>query len=108
MLFDVDYHAIAPELILAGTALVVLAVDLFLRRERKWWAMPLSFLGTAGALVATLTLIGENRSSFGGTYVIDSFAVLFKVFFLIVALVVFLISLRYFQDGRYYQGEYYF
>jgi NADH-quinone oxidoreductase subunit N len=108
MLFDVDYHAIAPELILAGTALVVLALDLFLRRERKWWAMPLSFLGTAGALVVTLTLIGENRSSFGGTYVIDSFAVLFKVFFLIVALVVFLISLRYFQDGRYYQGEYYF
>jgi NADH-quinone oxidoreductase subunit N len=108
MLFDVDYHAIAPELILAGTALVVLALDLFLRRERKWWAMPLSFLGTAGALAVTLTLIGENRSSFGGTYVIDSFAVLFKVFFLIVALVVFLISLRYFQDGRYYQGEYYF
>jgi NADH-quinone oxidoreductase subunit N len=108
MPFDVDYHAIAPELILAGTALVVLAMDLFLRRERKWWAMPVSFLGAAGALAATLTLIGENRSSFGGTYVIDSFAVLFKVFFLVVALVVFLISLRYFQDGRYYQGEYYF
>jgi NADH-quinone oxidoreductase subunit N len=108
MPFDVDYHAIAPELILAGTALVVLGMDLFLRRERKWWAMPVSFLGAAGALAATLTLIGENRSSFGGTYVIDSFAVLFKVFFLVVALVVFLISLRYFQDGRYYQGEYYF
>jgi NADH-quinone oxidoreductase subunit N len=108
MPFDVDYHAIAPELILGGTVLVVLAMDLFLRPERKWWAMPVSFLGAAGALAATLTLIGENRSSFGGTYVIDSFAVLFKVFFLVVALVVFLISLRYFQEGRYYQGEYYF
>jgi NADH-quinone oxidoreductase subunit N len=108
MPFDVDYHAVAPELILAGTALLVLALDLFLRRERKWWAMPVSFLGTAGALAATLTLIGERRTSFGGTYVVDSFAILFKVFFLGVALAVFLISLRYFQQGRYYQGEYYF
>jgi NADH-quinone oxidoreductase subunit N len=108
MPFDVDYHALAPELILAGTALVVLGVDLFLRRENKWWAMPLSFLGTAGALAATLTLIGERRTSFGGTYVVDSFAILFKVFFLVVALAVFMISLRYFQQGRYYQGEYYF
>jgi NADH-quinone oxidoreductase subunit N len=107
-LFDVDYHALAPELILAGTALLVLGVDLFLRRENKWWAMPLSFVGTAGALVATLTLIGERRTSFGGTYVVDSFAILFKVFFLVVALAVFMISLRYFQQGRYYQGEYYF
>jgi NADH-quinone oxidoreductase subunit N len=108
MPFDVDYHAIAPELILAGTTLVVLGLDLLLRAPRKWLAMPVSFLGTAAALAVTLTLIGENRSSFGGTYVVDSFAVLFKIFFLIVALVVFLISLRYFQDGDYYQGEYYF
>jgi NADH-quinone oxidoreductase subunit N len=108
MPFDVDYHAIAPELILGGTVLVVLSLDLFLRRERKWWAMPVSFLGTAGALAATLTLIGERRTSFGGTYVVDSFAILFKVFFLVVALAVFMMSLRYFQQGRYYQGEYYF
>src|SRR5918996_1114844 len=108
MPFDVDYHAVAPELILAGTVLVVLFMDLFLRPQRKWWAMPVSFLGTAGALGATLTLIGERRTSFGGTYVVDSFAVLFKVFFLGVALAVLMLSLRYFQQGRYYQGEYYF
>src|SRR5919106_490879 len=108
MPFDVDYHAVAPELILAGTVLVVLFMDLFLRPQRKWWAMPVSFLGTAGALGATLTLIGERRTSFGGTYVLDSFAILFKVFFLGVALAVLMISLRYVQQGRYYQGEYYF
>jgi NADH-quinone oxidoreductase subunit N len=108
MPFDVDYHALAPELILGGTVLVVLFLDLFLGPHRKWWAMPVSFLGIAGALAATLTLIGERRTSFGGTYVVDSFAVLFKVFFLGVALAVLMISLRYFQQGRYYQGEYYF
>ena len=39
---------------------------------------------------------------------VDNFAVLFKVFFLVIALVVLLISYRYFKEGRYYQGEYYF
>ena len=104
----IDYHALAPELILGATIIVVLLADLGLRPDRKWVSMVLSFIGTAVALVAALTLVGENRSMFGGTYVVDSFAVLFKVFFLVVALAVLLLSLRYFREGRYYQGEYYF
>jgi NADH-quinone oxidoreductase subunit N len=105
---DVDYRAILPELILGATILVVLLSDLGLRPGRKWIAGVLSFLGCAVALGAELTLIGETRSSFGGTYVSDGFAVLFKSFFLVVALAVVLLSLRYFRDGRFYQGEYYF
>jgi NADH-quinone oxidoreductase subunit N len=105
---NIDYHSIAPEIILAATIIVVLVADLFLRPERKWWSMVLSFIGVAAALGVTLTLIGETRSSFGGTYVVDAFAVLFKVFFLVAALAVLLLSLRYFREGRYYQGEYYF
>jgi NADH-quinone oxidoreductase subunit N len=108
MPFDVDYHAIAPELIVGTTVLVVLSIDLFLSPTRKWWAMPLSFLGVVAALVVELTLIGQERTSFTGSYVSDGFAVLFKTFFLSVALVVLALSLRYFRDGRYYQGEYYF
>ena len=41
-------------------------------------------------------------------FVIDNFAVLFKIFFLVVAVVVLAISLRYFREGGFYQGEYYF
>jgi NADH-quinone oxidoreductase subunit N len=104
----IDYHALSPEFVLAGTIFLVLVVDLFLPRERKWVSMPLAFVGTAGALAASLTLIGTHRVLFGGTYVVDSFAVLFKVFFTSVALVVLMLSYRYFRDGRYYQGEYYF
>src|SRR5204863_6694489 len=70
--------------------------------------MWLGLAGAAGALVATFTLIGSTRSTFGGSYVVDNFAVLFKVFFLSVAIVVLLLSYRYFREGRYYQGEYYF
>jgi len=105
---DVDYFAITPELTMAGTVLVVLVVDLFLRPERKWLAMPIAFAGTAAALGLALALIGETRATFGGVYVVDSFAILFKIFFLVVALAVLMLSFRYFRDGRFYQGEYYF
>jgi NADH-quinone oxidoreductase subunit N len=105
---SIDYHAIAPELVLGGTLLIVLFADLFLRPERKWLAMPLSMAGVIGSLIMTLTLIGSHRVTFGGSYVVDNFALLFKVFFLVVALIILMLSLRYFRDGRYYQGEYYF
>jgi len=103
----IDYHAIALELVLTGTILLVIVLDAFLPRERKWLSMPVALVGVLGALAATLTLIGDDRITFGGMYRVDPFAVLFKVFFLVAAVVVLAISLRYFQDGRYYQGEYY-
>src|ERR671911_583574 len=105
---SIDYHAILPETILSGTILLVLIADAFLSARRKWFTMPIGFVGTVAALVATLTLIGEDRTTFDGMFVVDGFAVLFKTFFLAVALLVLLISLRYFRDGRFYQGEYYF
>lgn len=104
----IDSTAILPELILSGTLLLVLLADAFLSPNRKWLAMPLAFLGVVAALVATLTLIGEDRTTFGGAFVVDEFAILFKIFFLSVALVVLMVSFRYFREGRFYQGEYYF
>jgi NADH-quinone oxidoreductase subunit N len=105
----IDYHAIAPELILAGTLFAVLVLDLFLPPGRKHRSMPLAFAGTLAAFVVTLGLIGSTpRTTFGGSYVVDNFALLFKGFFLAAAMVVLLLSYRYFREGRYYQGEYYF
>ncbi len=106
---DIDYHALLPELILSGTILLVLIVDVFLPERRKWLAMPLGLMGVLATLAATLTLIGgDTRVMFDGTYVVDNFALLFKVFFMAVAVVVLALSLRYFREGGFYQGEYYF
>lgn len=105
---SVDYHAISPVLILGAALLVVLVVDAFVPDRAKWLAMPLSLVGVLGAFVATLTLIGEEISTFGGHYVVDDFTVLFQGFFLLVAVVVLAMSLRYFREGGFYQGEYYF
>src|SRR6476620_1715387 len=104
---NIDYHAIAPELFMTGTILLVLVFDAFLPERRKQITMPVGLVGTVGALIATLTLIGEHRETFGGMYVVDPFAVLFKVFFLASAIVVLIISYRSMQEGRYYQAEYY-
>ena len=104
----IDYHAILPELILSGTILLVLVVDVFLPAKRKSWSMIVGLIGTIAALIATFTLIGDGRTTFGGAYVVDNFAILFKIFFLSVAILVLGISYRYFREGGFYQGEYYF
>ena len=104
----IDYHAILPELILAGTILLVLVVDVFLPAKRKSWSMAVALVGVVAALIATLTLVGDPRTTFGGAYVVDNFAILFKLFFLSVAVVLLAISLRYVKEGGFYQGEYYF
>jgi len=122
MLQSIDYHAILPELILAGAAIVVLVVDLFVAPRRKWIAMPLSVAGVVGAFAALISLVdGETRETFcldtvrlgggnltGCSYVVDDFAIILKLIFLGSALVVLLLSLNHFNDERFYQGEYYF
>ena len=84
----VDYHAILPELILAGTIMLVLVVDLFLPARLKWASMPIGLIGVLGSLVAVLTLLGDERATVGGAVVVVNFAVLVKVFFLVAAVIV--------------------
>ena len=104
----VDWHAIAPELVLTAAACLVLVADLFLPRDAKWVAMPLAAAGLFGTLAAVVSLIGEERTTLAGSYAIDDFALLFKGLFCVLGLVLVAISFDYFKKGRYYQGEYYF
>ena len=105
----IDWHAILPALILSGTILVVLVTDLFLPQRHKSASMWVALLGVLATLVAVLSLIGQgDRSTFGGSYVVDAFTIVFQTFFMGAAAVVLLISYRYFREGGFYQGEYYF
>src|ERR1043165_6464386 len=106
---SLDLHAIAPELVLAGTVLVILVVDLFLPERQKLWSGFLAMTGVALSAVSTFTLVGDHRSTFNGMFVVDSFALLFKIMFLAVAALVILISFNYLNDSvRARQGEFYF
>ncbi len=104
----IDWLAIAPEIALTVTALVVLLADLNLRGTAKQLIAPLAGIGTVVAIVFTAVLWGDERTNFGGTFVINDFAVVFKLLFLGALLAILGISWRYFAESRYFQGEYYF
>ncbi|MFA9432706.1 NADH-quinone oxidoreductase subunit N [Egicoccus sp. AB-alg2] len=104
----IDFFAIAPEIALTVTALIVLAADLALRGEAKQLVNPVAGLGTLVAIGFTIALWGEQRETFGGMFVVNEFAVVFKLLFLGSLLAILGISWRFFAEGRYFQGEYYF
>jgi NADH-quinone oxidoreductase subunit N len=108
--FEIDYLAIAPELIIVVTLLGVLALDLVLDRPQKYWTATLAVAGSALALLplAVLAVNGDTISMFDGSYVVDEFALVLKGLFLVSAYIVFLLSHHYIESERYYQGEYYF
>lgn len=104
-----DWHALAPDLVLAGTIIVVLVADLLLPERSSWQTSRIASVGILAALVpiATLAVDGTNRTMFGGAYVVDNYALALKGFFLIVAYVTILLSVDYIGEGDYYQGEFY-
>ncbi len=105
----IDFHAILPELLLGGTAILVLIVDLFLDDRAKVVDNYLALAGTAAAAIALATLVGQgDRSTFGGSFVVDNYALLFKGLFLGSLVLVLLMSGRYIAQGTVYQGEFYF
>lgn len=110
MPFEIDYLALAPEIIIVVTLLGVLSLDLVLPRPQKYWTATLAVAGSALALLPLgfLALQGDTISMFGGSYVVDEFALVLKGLFLISAYIVFLMSHHYIESERYYQGEYYF
>jgi len=107
----VDYHALAPEMVLAAGIVVVLLVDLFTGEGNKWLIAPLSGFALLGSLVPVITLALDDagvRSMFDGRYVVDDFSLVIKGLFLVAGYVVVLISTDYLREGDYYEGEYWF
>ena len=106
----IDWHALAPELVLLVGINVVLAVDLWIDESRKWIVASLSGFLLLGAFIpiVTLAVLGDDvRSMFDGRYVIDEYALVLKALFLLTGYVVVLMSQTELEEGGYYQGEYY-
>ncbi len=113
----IDYHALLPEIILAITVIATLAVDLVTRR--KSLAAITAMIGLFAAFVPVLTLAfcsslefctssGADRMLFGGSFVVDGYALVFKGVFLFAGFIVLLLSIGYLESDRFYEGEYYF
>ena len=108
---NLDYHALAPEIILTLVIAIVLVADLFLDRSRKWLLSNIAGFGLIAAMVPILSLAlssHDTRSLVGGAYVVDNFALVLKALFLAVGYVVLLMATNYVDEGDYYEGEFYF
>lgn len=106
----IDYHALAPEIILALGICVVLLVDLFIAESKKWLTATIAGIVLIASVVplVTLAVIGDDtRSMFDGRYVVDEFSLIMKALFLITGYVVVLLSTNEIEEGGYHQGEYY-
>ena len=104
---DVNLHALLPELVLTLAICGVIGIDLFLPDWLRWTLMPLAFLGVLATLGAVLILPDLPVETLGGMFVVDKFAVLFKVVFCLAGLVVFVISSDYLKEDDIHRGEYY-
>ena len=116
-----DFQAIArqaaqlimPEAILTLFACAALVVDVMLPRDRKrivaWVCLAgIGFsLVSLGLLYADTVSRGAPRTGFYDMIVVDSYAVVFKLMFLIGAALSILLSVRYLDEESEQRGEYY-
>ena len=106
-----DYHALAPEIVLTLVAVSILVADLFVDETRKYLITTWAGVGVALAAVPLLSLAASGdgtRVMFGGGYVVDSYALLLKGLFLISGYLVLLMSSNYLAEGDFYEGEFSF
>lgn len=110
MKYDIDFLALAPELVLIVSLLGVLALDLVLPRRLKYFTGALAVVGlTLAAIPLILLAVGDGPvSMFDGSYVVDDFALVLKGLFIVSGYIVLIMSVSYIESDRYYQGEYYF
>lgn len=109
MPYDIDFLALAPEIVVAITAAVVIGLDAFLGRSKKYWTGVAAIVGMLAAAVPLIALAarGDTVSMFDGSFVVDEFALIMKGVFILAAYLVLLMSVAFLESDTYYEGEYY-
>ena len=89
---NLDYSLLIPELILGGLALVILAVDMMTKVEKKM----LPYITVAGLIVALVSSLFwiDKDDNFGGLIRIDDYTAFFRVFFIGTTIFVVLASAK--------------
>lgn len=81
-----DWHAVLPLFIVAGTAVVILLVDLVMRKANGWVSVVLAIAGLIAAAVVAAQSYGINYNSFYGGFVLGGFAVVLQEVIVISAI----------------------
>lgn len=104
---NVNLAAIYPPMILAGLAMVLLMLNVFLPRGSSRAAYYYSIAAVIVTAFFTVTPWGSAIEGFGGHVLLDNFATFFNGIFLLVALFTILMSEEYNQREGFRVGEYY-
>ncbi|MCB1248662.1 MAG: NADH-quinone oxidoreductase subunit N [Acidimicrobiales bacterium] len=106
---SIDFHALAPEIVVTATLAVLILVDAFTPKQAKSAQSSIAGLGLLLALVPVVTLAvdGGTRVMFEGAFVVDTFSLVLTGLFLVSGYVVILLSQTYIAEGDYWEGEYY-
>lgn len=105
-----DWARLAPELVIAAAALVVLLVDLVLPARRRAWLAGVALLGVIGSAVAVGLLLaaGNNGAAFFNMVTSDTAALLSDWIILLAAGLAILLSPEYLRrQSIEHHGEYY-
>lgn len=102
-----SFQYFLPEMILTGTILLVVIVDLILSRKNSHYTAFVAFLGTIVTMIVLLMGNSTPRALFFHTVAVDPFGTFFKVIFLIATLFTIAISYKTKELQSYRFGEYY-
>jgi NADH-quinone oxidoreductase subunit N len=101
-----NLELLIPELTLAATAVLVILLDLFIKR--KGWLAGISIAGIVVAAGFSVVMWGGGSEAvFNNMLAVDNFALFFKLLFLVIAALIVLASTDYVSKMARFQGEYY-
>ncbi len=103
----IDFTVIIQSVIVFGWAIVLLALDLFIPRDRKRLTGYLALLGIVVAAIAGIPFWNTDGVTFTNMIVQDNYALVLNWIFLLSAAITVAISLDYLSHQGIERGEYY-
>ena len=104
---NIDFALLVPEFLLVGLAFVLFGVDLFIPASKKGVLPFLAVAGLIAVMGSAFTLLGNEGELYAGIYVVDNYAIFFKVFLPIVGAVMVLASRDFVNKHLENPGEFY-
>ncbi len=106
---NLNYSAIAPELIASITGVVIMLVDAFSKKGARRANALIALIGLVAALGAIAGLwaaIGDGPS-FGGMIVVDRLRLFFSIIVILAAIITALLASQFLRDEALPPGEFY-
>lgn len=102
-----SFFALMPVLIVVVASLVILLIDVFLRKENKNYLGYIALIFLLGSASECIMAWNKSYSYFNGSLLLDNLSLFFAILLIVATILIVLISMKYMslQDVNY--GEYY-